>query len=111
MLRKVSPLAGWTTKDVWAYAKAHDIPLLPLYDLGYTSIGCEPCTSLPLDPGNDRSGRWQGQKLECGIHIQSEGLSANAGVESSRHDWSLRCRLLTPPLADDSSVPSVSAAC
>jgi len=69
-LRKVSPLATWTTRDVWAYAKAHDIPLLPLYQQGYTSIGCEPCTSLPIDPGNDRSGRWAGQKLECGIHIQ-----------------------------------------
>ncbi len=69
-LRKVSPLATWTTRDVWAYAKAHDIPLLPLYEQGYTSIGCEPCTSLPMDPGNDRSGRWAGQKLECGIHIQ-----------------------------------------
>jgi phosphoadenosine phosphosulfate reductase len=71
-IRKVSPLAGWSTRDVWAYARAHDIPLLPLYDLGYTSIGCEPCTSLPLDPANERSGRWQGQKLECGIHIQSD---------------------------------------
>ncbi len=69
-LRKVSPLATWTTRDVWAYAKAHDIPLMPLYQQGYTSIGCEPCTSLPIDPGNDRSGRWAGQKLECGIHIQ-----------------------------------------
>jgi phosphoadenosine phosphosulfate reductase len=70
VLRKVSPLASWSTKDVWAYAKANDIPLLPLYELGYTSIGCEPCTSLPLDSSNPRSGRWQGQKLECGIHIQ-----------------------------------------
>ena len=70
-LRKVSPLATWTTKDVWRYAKQHDIPLLPLYADGYTSIGCQPCTSLPLDPGNDRSGRWGGQKLECGIHIQA----------------------------------------
>jgi phosphoadenosine phosphosulfate reductase len=70
LLRKVSPLAEWTTKDVWQYAKAHDIPLLPLYDLGYVSIGCEPCTSLPDDPDNPRSGRWGGQKLECGIHIE-----------------------------------------
>lgn len=69
-IQRVSPLAGWTAKDVWAYAKRHEIPLLPLYDAGYTSIGCEPCTSLPLDPSNPRSGRWQGQKLECGIHIQ-----------------------------------------
>jgi len=71
-LRKVSPLAAWTTKDVWDYARRHDIPLLPLYETGYTSIGCEPCTSRPLDPSNPRSGRWQGQKLECGIHIQAK---------------------------------------
>ena len=72
MIQRVAPLAAWTAKDVWAYAKQHEIPLLPLYELGYTSIGCEPCTSLPLDPSNPRSGRWQGQKLECGIHIQAK---------------------------------------
>jgi phosphoadenosine phosphosulfate reductase len=69
-IRKIAPLAAWTARDVWRYAKDHDIPLLPLYELGYTSIGCEPCTTLPLDPNDPRSGRWQGQKLECGIHIQ-----------------------------------------
>ena len=70
VLQKIHPLARWSNKDVWAYARAHSIPLLPLYDEGYTSIGCAPCTSLPLDPANPRSGRWQGQKLECGIHLQ-----------------------------------------
>jgi phosphoadenosine phosphosulfate reductase len=76
-IRKVSLLARWSTRDVWDYAKAHDIPLLPLYDEGYTSIGCEPCTSLPVDPSNPRSGRWQGQKLECGIHIQPRQAAAS----------------------------------
>lgn len=71
-IRRIAPLAAWTTRDVWKYAKDHQIPLLPLYDEGYTSIGCEPCTTLPLDPNNPRSGRWQGQKLECGIHIQAK---------------------------------------
>jgi phosphoadenosine phosphosulfate reductase len=70
VITKVAPLAGWTARDVWRYAKDHDIPLLPLYELGYTSIGCEPCTAIPPDPNNPRSGRWQGEKLECGIHIQ-----------------------------------------
>jgi phosphoadenosine phosphosulfate reductase len=70
-IRKVSPLTEWSTKDVWAYARQHDIPLLPLYDKGYSSIGCEPCTSLPLDPDDPRSGRWGGRKQECGIHLQS----------------------------------------
>jgi phosphoadenosine phosphosulfate reductase len=69
-LTKVSPLARWTTKDVWYYAKAHTIPLLPLYEEGYTSIGCEPCTTVPIDPANLRSGRWQGQKVECGLHVE-----------------------------------------
>jgi phosphoadenosine phosphosulfate reductase len=70
-IRKISPLTDWTTKDVWDYARQHDIPLLALYDEGYSSIGCEPCTSLPLDPNDPRSGRWGGQKQECGIHLQS----------------------------------------
>jgi phosphoadenosine phosphosulfate reductase len=75
-LMKVSPLARWTTKDVWYYAKAHEIPLLSLYDEGYTSIGCQPCTTLPIDPANLRSGRWQGQKLECGLHVEQASLSS-----------------------------------
>lgn len=70
-IRKISPLTEWTTKDVWSYATTQGIPLLPLYDKGYSSIGCEPCTSLPLDPNDPRSGRWGGQKQECGIHLQA----------------------------------------
>jgi len=72
VISRVAPIAGWHARDVWKYAKDHDIPLLPLYELGYTSIGCEPCTTLPLDPNNPRSGRWAGEKLECGIHIQAK---------------------------------------
>ncbi len=68
-LLKISPLAYWSDKEVWTFARAHGIPLLPLYDAGYTSIGCQPCTALPADPQNGRSGRWAGRKLECGIHI------------------------------------------
>lgn len=72
-LEKVSPLAAWTNKDIWQYMSRYGIPALSLYDQGYTSIGCQPCTVLPFDPHNPRSGRWQGkQKLECGIHIQAE---------------------------------------
>jgi len=77
VIRKISPLARWSMKEVWDYAKANEIPLLPLYEIGYTSIGCEPCTSLPLDASNPRSGRWQGQKLECGIHVQPAAVAEN----------------------------------
>jgi phosphoadenosine phosphosulfate reductase len=68
---KLAPLAEWTTRDVWYACEQLAIPLLPLYARGYSSIGCEPCTSLPLDPNDPRSGRWAGRKVECGIHIEA----------------------------------------
>ncbi len=71
-LLKVNPLADWSRERVWEYTRAHGLSYLPQYDRGYTSIGCEPCTTLPTDPANPRSGRWGGQKLECGIHTFSE---------------------------------------
>ncbi len=70
-IRKLSPLTEWSAKDVWTYATQHEIPLLTLYNVGYTSIGCAPCTSLPTDPNDPRSGRWGGRKQECGIHLAS----------------------------------------
>ncbi|MGC2162693.1 MAG: phosphoadenylyl-sulfate reductase [Silvibacterium sp.] len=84
-LRKLSPLADWHTRDVWHYAERYQIPLLPLYDLGYSSIGCEPCTSLPLADDDPRSGRWGGAKVECGIHIQpvsTQDIKPSASQES-----------------------------
>jgi phosphoadenosine phosphosulfate reductase len=65
---KVSLLADWSWEQVWAYMNVYTIPHLPQYDEGYLSIGCQPCTALPSDPNNSRSGRWGGTKLECGIH-------------------------------------------
>jgi phosphoadenosine phosphosulfate reductase len=68
---KLAPLAAWTARDVWYACEELEIPLLPLYERGYSSIGCEPCTTLPLDPNDPRSGRWAGRKVECGIHIEA----------------------------------------
>jgi phosphoadenosine phosphosulfate reductase len=71
-LLKVSLLADWTWKQVWNYVAANGLSYLPQYDEGYLSIGCQPCTAIPDDPANPRSGRWNGRKLECGIHTFSE---------------------------------------
>ena len=71
-LTKVSPLADWSWGQVWEYTAAHKLRYLPQYDEGYLSIGCQPCTAVPEDPANPRSGRWGGRKLECGIHTFSE---------------------------------------
>lgn len=72
MLLKVSPLAAWTWDQVWKYTGEHAIDHLPLYDFGYPSIGCEPCTAIPAAGADARSGRWGGRKLECGIHTESK---------------------------------------
>ncbi len=66
---KINPLAAWTQDDVDAYVADHQIPVNPLVDLGFASIGCAPCTR-PVAPGEDaRAGRWAGRsKTECGIH-------------------------------------------
>ena len=72
-LYKVSPLANFTSRDAWWYLKEHNIPQHPLYEKGYLSIGCWPCTR-PIQEGDDeRSGRWAGKaKTECGIHLFKE---------------------------------------
>jgi phosphoadenylyl-sulfate reductase (thioredoxin) len=73
---KINPLVDWTSADVWAYLRAHEVPFNPLHGRGYPSIGCWPCTS-PVSPGeHDRAGRWRGfSKTECGLH-RSAALAA-----------------------------------
>jgi phosphoadenosine phosphosulfate reductase len=66
---KLNPMAGWSREAVWNYLRDHRIPYNPLYDQGYRSIGCQPCTSKAGAGDNERTGRWIGfDKVECGIH-------------------------------------------
>jgi phosphoadenosine phosphosulfate reductase len=70
---KVNPVATWSRRDTWAYLKEHDLPHNPLYDLGYASIGCAPCTRLQFPGEPERAGRWAGlSKWECGIQERAE---------------------------------------
>ena len=69
-LVKVNPLAALSDDDMALYVRLHDLPVHPLLDKGYFSIGCWPCTR-PTAPGDDkRAGRWSGNaKTECGLHV------------------------------------------
>ena len=69
-LVKVNPLAAFSDDDMALYVQLHDLPVHPLLDKGYFSIGCWPCTR-PTAPGEDkRAGRWSGNaKTECGLHV------------------------------------------
>jgi phosphoadenosine phosphosulfate reductase len=69
---KINPLADWSNEQVWNYVKKNNVAFNPLYNKGYTSIGCEPCTR-PIKPGEDvRAGRWWWEspdQKECGLHV------------------------------------------
>ena len=81
---KVNPMATWTRPQVWGYLKEHDLPHNPLYDLGYASIGCAPCTRLRFAGEPERAGRWAGiSKWECGIHVAESAVVVDAAGEAS----------------------------
>ena len=72
---KISPLADWTEVDIDKYLLENNVPLHPLYQKGYKSIGCEPCTRAVLPGEGSRSGRWWWETnapKECGIHCGIE---------------------------------------
>lgn len=67
---KFHPIADWTRRDVYKYQVDHGLPEHPLFEKGYVSVGCEPCTA-PVSPDetDERAGRWAGKsKTECGLH-------------------------------------------
>lgn len=82
---KVSPLANMTSRDIWWYLKEHKIPQHPLFEKGYLSIGCWPCTRPVQDGDDERSGRWAGKaKKECGIHLFKEVKSKEPEKEAPK---------------------------
>jgi len=81
-LEKFNPLADWSEAQVWDYIREHRVPYNRLYDQGYRSIGCAPCTR-PILPHEDvRAGRWwweSADKKECGLHVVKIGDKVHAG--------------------------------
>ena len=70
-LVKFNPIANWTSKQVWEYIRANDVPYNELHEQGFISIGCEPCTKRVLPNQHEREGRWwweEATKKECGLH-------------------------------------------
>ena len=78
-IEKFNPLADWSEDEVWAYLRAFEVPYNALYEQGYRSIGCAPC-SRPVVAGEDvRAGRWWWERVEsreCGLHVAPDGRLA-----------------------------------
>ncbi len=80
---KVNPLADWALDAVWDYVRKHEVPYHELFDQGFTSIGCAPCTRAVLPGQPERAGRWwweQDTDKECGLHCSVQ----LAGTKSDR---------------------------
>lgn len=86
-MMKFNPLADWSEAEVWDHIGRHEVPYNPLYNQGYRSIGCAPCTR-PVVAGEDaRAGRWWwetqdegGNARECGIHFSPDGKLVRDGA-------------------------------
>ena len=81
---KLNPLAEWTEEEVWDYVREREVPYHGLYEQGYSSIGCAPCTRATLPGEPSRAGRWWWETnapKECGIHCAIE----TGGMEHELH--------------------------
>jgi phosphoadenosine phosphosulfate reductase len=86
-LHKVNPLAEWTTDDLWNYVASRDVPYNALYDRGYASIGCAPCTRAITIGEDMRAGRWwweDDEGKECGLHGHAAGDGFRSRKRSSQ---------------------------
>ncbi len=73
-LQKINPLLDWNMPDIWDYLAEFNVPYNALYDKGYASIGCAPCTRAIAVGEDIRSGRWwweNPETKECGLHVKS----------------------------------------
>lgn len=71
---KFNPLSDWTSRQVWDYIRANDVPCNELHERGFISIGCEPCTRATLPGQHERAGRWwweEETRKECGLHASN----------------------------------------
>ena len=86
---KLNPLADWSLDEVWDYVRTNEVPYHELFDHGFTSIGCAPCTRAVLPGEPERAGRWWWEEdtdKECGIHCSVQLLGTKSDGERDAED-------------------------
>ncbi len=85
-LLKINPLLNWKKADVQNYMEEHNLPVHPLFEKGYKSVGCAPCTIAIGINDDERAGRWAGRgKVECGLHTDMFRKKDIADVKNEFH--------------------------
>jgi len=86
-LLKINPLLNWTKADVSRYIEEHNLPSHPLYEKGYRSVGCAPCTIAIGVNDDERAGRWAGRgKVECGLHT---AMFSKKDISESQNEFQM----------------------
>lgn len=84
---RVNPLANVTDEQLAEYMHKHDVMLNPLHKQGYTTIGCNRCTT-PVLPGEPkRAGRWRHLgpwSVYCGINPTDLDPERSPAIELSQ---------------------------
>jgi len=68
---KINPLIEWKEENLWEYILENGVPYNKLHDIGFPSIGCQPCTRAVKHGEDIRAGRWwweTPEQKECGLH-------------------------------------------
>lgn len=71
LILKINPLLEWSEEQVLSYTEEKRLPKNRLFDQGYRSIGCAPCTRAVKEGEDARAGRWwweNPENKECGLH-------------------------------------------
>ena len=82
-LEKLNPILVWYEREIWQYLALNNVAVNPLYNEGYRSLGCAPCSSISVGE-DERAGRWVGTSKcggECGIHTRPLGVTVEAQQE------------------------------
>lgn len=59
---RVQPILHFGELDIWSYIRSRDLPFCTLYQRGYRSLGCEPCTKTGVPGKAERAGRDQNKE-------------------------------------------------
>ena len=84
-ITKFYPILELEDDKIWQIIRKNNIPYNKLYDKGFTSIGCNPCSRIPSDLNDPRSGRWwweENSQKECGLHIVNGKLIREKNAEN-----------------------------
>lgn len=89
-LIKYNPMSNASSADVWMFLRTMGVPTNKLHEMGYDSIGCQPCTKPVLPNQHEREGRWWWEDAagkECGLHsgnIAGQESDDSAGEEGEK---------------------------